>query len=237
MAPWRSEQGSNSASGDPAGNEKSNGRGEKENHMSEVTPITKKPPEQGAREVPDFQVELSPMEDVYRAAGILTPRKGYSINKVVEMLSGEHIRGLSKEMKRVALLMALDAAGVPIDEVLRDAKARQDTLDAYEAQQKEQFEAEWARREEENIQILAELESVKAHYMARVSRNLDGLARERATFASWVTLKQQESQSMADAAKLCSKSLACEPTGPSSAGADMSKAAAAGSHSRSEGIH
>ena len=73
------------------------------------------------------------MEDIYRAAGILLPRKGYSINKVVEMLNSEHIRGLSKEMKRVALLMALDAAGVAIDEVLRDAKARRDALDTYEA--------------------------------------------------------------------------------------------------------
>jgi hypothetical protein len=237
MAPWRNEQGGNSASGDSGGNEKSNGRGEKENLMSDVTPFTKKAPAQGAREVPDFQVELSPMEDIYRAAGIMTPRKGYSINKVVEMLSGEHIRGLSKEMKRVALLMALDAAGVPIDEVLRDAKARQDTLDAYEAQQKEQVEAEWARREEENIQIQAELESVKAHYTARISRNLEGLAREKATFASWVTLKQQECQNMADAAELCSKSSASEPASASPASATMTKAAAAGPHSRSEGIH
>jgi hypothetical protein len=55
------------------------------------------------------------MEDIYRAAGIVGPRRGYSINKVVEMLHSEHIRGLSKEMKRPSVLMTLDAAGVSRD--------------------------------------------------------------------------------------------------------------------------
>ena len=73
------------------------------------------------------------MEDIYRAAGIMVPRKGYTINKVVEMLNSEHMRGLSKEMKRAALLMALDAAGVPVGQVQQDAKARQEALDSYEA--------------------------------------------------------------------------------------------------------
>ena len=59
-----------------------------------------------------FPGELLSMEDIYRAAGIVGPRRGYSINKVVEMLRSEHIRGLSKEMKRALVLMALDAAGV-----------------------------------------------------------------------------------------------------------------------------
>ena len=53
----------------------------------------------------------------------MTPRRGYSINKVVEMLYSDHIRGLSKEMRRASVLMALDAAGVSIEEVLRDAGA------------------------------------------------------------------------------------------------------------------
>jgi uncharacterized membrane-anchored protein YhcB (DUF1043 family) len=127
------------------------------------------------------------------------------------MLHSEHIRGLSKEMRRAAVLMALDAAGIPIDQVLQDAKARQNALDAYEAEQRKQVEAEWSRKAETNTQIQAELERVKAHYMARISRNLDGVAREKATLNSWLTMKQQESQSMAEAAELCSKSTVSEP--------------------------
>jgi hypothetical protein len=37
---------------------------------------------------------------------IAGPGRGYGMNKVVEMLHGEHIRGLSKEMQRASVLMA-----------------------------------------------------------------------------------------------------------------------------------
>jgi hypothetical protein len=127
------------------------------------------------------------MEDIYRAAGIMSPRRGYSVTKVVEMLHSDHTRGLSKEMRRAAVPMALDAAGVSADEVLRDAKIRQDAIDAYGAEQRKQMEAEWARKPDENIQLQAELESVRAHYMERLKRNLDGVAREKSTFGNWLT--------------------------------------------------
>jgi hypothetical protein len=158
-----------------------------------------------------FPGELLSMEDIYRAAGIVGPRRGYSINKVVEMLRSEHIRGLSKEMNRASVLMALDAAGVSIDEVVCDAKARQAAIDTYQVDLRKVFEAQWARKAEENLQIQAELETVKARYMERVRRNLDGVAREKATFGNWLTTKQQEAQSMAEAVELCVKETASSP--------------------------
>jgi len=159
---------------------------------------------------PDSQIELLAMEDIYRAAGIMNPRKGYSINKVIEMLHSEHIRSSSKEIKRASVLMALDAAGISVDEVLQDAKVRQEAIDAYEVQQRKQFEALLAQKAEENVQIQAELERVKARYGERLRRNLDGIAREKATFGNWLTQKQQESQSIAEAVELCLKPQASE---------------------------
>ena len=172
------------------------------------------------------QLELLAMEDIYRMAGILNPRKGYSINKIAEMLNSEHLRGLSKEMKRASVLMALDAAGVTIEEVLQDAQARRDAIDAYEADQRRQFEAQLARKAEENTQIQAELERVKARYTERLRRNLDGIAREKATFGNWLTLKQQEAQSMAEAVDMCAKAPVAEA--PSTALEEVSFAGARG---------
>jgi len=212
IAHWRNQPDGLSGSG----NGNSVGKGEKGNPTPQVAPPPERTPSAPAEQSgASFQVELLPTEDIYRAAGIMAPRKGYSINKVVEMLHSEHIRGLSKEMRRAAVLMALDAAGTPVDEVLRGAKARQDALDSYEAEQRKQVEAEWARKAEENVQIEAELERVKTHYMARISRNLNDVAREKATFSSWLTTKQQESQRMSEAAELCLKSTVSEPaSGP-----------------------
>jgi len=230
--PWQTEpEGRNisgSTNGEANSSGKSNGKNEKETLMPPTQPSEKSV--HSAREVPIFQVELLPMEDIYRAAGIMNARRGYSINKVGEMLNSEHIRGLSKEMKRVALLMALDAAGVPIDEVVQDARARQEALDSYEVQQRKQVEAGWARKAEENIQIQAELESIRAHYMARISRNLEGVAREKATFDNWVTLKRQECQEMAEAAELCLKAPAPETSSLQKVSHASASVAAAGAN-------
>jgi hypothetical protein len=160
-----------------------------------------------------FEAELLPVEDIYRAAGITSPRRGYSIGKVVEMLRSEHLRGASRELRRAAVLMALDAAGVTVDEVLQDAKVRQEAVDAYAAEQRKHAEAQWARKAEENLQIQAELELVKAHYGERIRRNLDGVAREKATFGSWLKAKEQETQGMAEAVEQVLKAPAPgEPT-------------------------
>jgi hypothetical protein len=202
-------------------------KSDKENPMPRFTQPTSssEPSVRSAREVAEFQVELSPIEDIYRAAGIMNPRKGYTINKVVEMLHSRHIRDLSKEMKRAALLMALDTAGVPIDQLQKDAKSRQDALDAHEALQRKHLEAEWARKAEEITLIQAELESIKAHYTARISRNMEGVEREKASFADWLTLTHQETQSMAEAVEMCAKSPGSEPTSASSSD-EIAKASA-----------
>jgi hypothetical protein len=204
--------------------EKPSAKIEKENGM----PSSTQPAEKiASREIPNFQVELLPMEDVFRVAGVTSPPRGYSVSTVIEMVNNEHIRDLSKEMKRAAVLMALDAAGVSIDQIQRDAKARQDALDAYEALQRKQAEAEWARKAEEITQIQAELETIKEHYTARINRCTEALSRDKARFNTWVTTKEQESRNMAEAVELCLKAPAAEAAAPP--GAALAAAASAGS--------
>src|SRR5258708_1589703 len=160
-----------------------------------------------------FQSELLPMEDIYRAAGITSPRRGDSIGKGGGMLRSANFARAGGG--RAAVLMALDAAGVTTDEVLQDAKVRQEAVDAYATEQRKHAEAQWSRKAEENIQIQAELELVKAHYGERIRRNLDGVAREKATFGSWLKAKEQETQGMAEAVEQVLKA-----PGPSEAGSD-----------------
>ena len=233
-APWNHREEEPAASGEGRGNDRLESTShEKEKTMPLPQPMQtpEKPAPYAAREVPTFQVELLSMEDIYRTAGIVSPRKGYSITKIVEMLNSEHIRGLSKETKRAAILMALDAAGVTVEQVQRDARARQGALDAYENEQRKRTEAEWSRKAEEITHIQAELESIKAHYTARISRNMEALARDKARFNNWITTKEQESQSMAEAIELCSKIPSSEPaaTAPSRSVALTTDTAKAGS--------
>ena len=149
--------------------------------------------------------DLLSMDDIYRAAGILAPRMGYSIRKVADMLASDHLRGVSDEMKRASVLMALDAAGISVDEVLRDAAMRQSAINSYESDQWEHFEEYWAAKAAENSHIQSELERITAQYQERIKRNLDEIAREKVIFATWQTMKQQEAQRTGEAAGICSK--------------------------------
>lgn len=210
LAPWHHQpeglgiSGEVNAEGNGGGNGNGkSGTGNPALHASQ--PAGKMPAHVAEEAVTHFQADLLPLEDIYSAAGIVSLRKGYNINKVVEMLRSEHIRGLSKEMKRAVVLMALDVAGVSLEQVQQDAKAREQALDSYAAEQQKQAEVEWARKAEENIQIQADLERIKTHYTARITRNLDGVARQKSAFSAWLTMKQQEAQSISEAMELCLK--------------------------------
>jgi hypothetical protein len=159
-----------------------------------------------------YQSELLPLEEIYMAAGIVSPRRGYTIKKVVEMLHSEHLGGLSKEMRRASVMMALDAAGISVDEVLRDAQMRLETIKSYEKNQKQLWEAEWGRKEEEHRQLKAELEQIRARFTERMKQTLDGIARDRARFGTWLTTMHEETQSIAEAAELCMKATPPAPS-------------------------
>jgi hypothetical protein len=171
------------------------------------------------------QTDLLSYEDIYRAAGILSPDSGYGIHKVVDMLNSDRIRNLSPEIKRASVLMALDAASTSTDDLLRDATRRQQALSSYDAGQQKQLEEFEARKAQENAQIQAEMERVTAHYAERIQHNQDQVAREKETLRNWQMQKQHESQRISEVIELCAK----QPSSPP----PLSNAAAAASSSPS----
>jgi hypothetical protein len=149
--------------------------------------------------------ELQSFEEIYTSAGIRSPKLGYSIMKVIDMLDCEHIRDLSKDTKRASLLMALDAAGVPVDEVLQDAMLRQHALNSYETAQRRRVEEYEARKNQENQAIQAEMDRVMAQYLARINATLDEIAREKDGLRKWQMRKEEEAQRIAEGVSLCVK--------------------------------
>ncbi len=165
-----------------------------------------------APETSDAGHPLLSYEDIYHAGGILDPPSGYGIQKVVDMLNSDRIRDLSNDIKRVSVLMALDAAGASADDVLQDATRRQQALDAYEAGQRRQLEELEARKAQENSQIEAELERLKVHYAERVQRNRDQVERQKEILRNWKMAMQHEGQRISDVIDLCRKPSASAAT-------------------------
>ncbi len=168
--------------------------------------------------------DLLSYEDIYHAAGILSPRSGYGIHKVVDMLNSDRIRNLSPDIKRASVLMALDAAGASAEDLLQDATRRQQALASYEAGQQKQLQEFEARKEHEIAQIQAEMERVTAHYSERIQHSHDQVAQEKEALRNWQVQKQFEARRIAEVIDLCSKQAVASPASTAAAAASATTA-------------
>jgi hypothetical protein len=142
-------------------------------------------------------------DQVYQNATIKPPRLPYNILKVSEMVSSTHLATMSPEAKRCSLLMALEAAGVAVEDVLQDAVIRQRALADYEENQRARLKNFEQSKTDENNKIQAELDRLTKLHMDRIQANLDEVAREQDNFRAWQKSKQQESQRITEAAAYC----------------------------------
>jgi hypothetical protein len=172
----------------------------------------------GDRSLAPPRGDLLLLEDIYRTAGIIEPRMGYSITKVVEMLRSDRLRGLGDEVKRASVLMALTAAGIPLGDILQDAAQRQAAVAAYEVEQRKKFEDYWSRRAEENSALQTEMERVTRQYVERMNRNLTEVQQEKEAFQKWQTAMQHEVLQISEAVTLCAQPAVYETSSEQPAG-------------------
>jgi hypothetical protein len=142
-------------------------------------------------------------DHIYNTAAVKPPRLSYGILKVAEMVNSDHLAGMSNETRRCALLMALEAAGAEIEDLLQDAVVRQRALGDYEDAQQERLRHFESAKQDENRTIQAELDRLTGQFMSRIQANLDEVAREQDNFQAWQKRKQQEAQRITEAAAFC----------------------------------
>jgi hypothetical protein len=144
-----------------------------------------------------------PFEQIYQNAAIKPPRLAYNILKVAEMLRSQHLEGMSTESRRCSLLMALEAAGAELEDLLQDAVVRQRALNDFEDAELNRLKELEARKGAENREIQAELDRLTGQYMSLIQANVDAVAREQDNFRAWQKRKQQEVQRITEAATIC----------------------------------
>ena len=136
---------------------------------------------------------------VYDAAKIAAPAHGYTVLKVAEMLQSEHIRSLPAEVKRKSVLVALDAAGVKVADVVEDAVRRDRALDTYERVLLKSLEDLRAQTSSENKQIEDEITQRVAELRAKIAENNKRTKAEQDEFHAWQARKRQEEETIAEA--------------------------------------
>jgi hypothetical protein len=151
------------------------------------------------RDAPPAVTEFKSFEEIYEGLAV-QPNGTYDILKVAAMTRSPYLATMSAEAKRSSLMMALEAAGVDIEDVLQDAMMRQRALDHCEEQEQKRLQQLEDRKLQENSVIQAELDVVTAQFLRRIQANLDDVERERQAFQAWQKRKQQESNRIAEAA-------------------------------------
>ena len=138
-------------------------------------------------------------DEIYSAAEIPPAPQGFTILKVAQMLESEHIRNLPSDVKRSSVLVALDAAGVDIKDVIQDAVRRDRALDGYERVQNRASEELEARKTKENSEIQAQIDKYVTEQRAKIQSNNEEVSREKERFTGWRLKKQQEEKKIAAA--------------------------------------
>lgn len=158
---------------------------------SDLVPEAPVPPVADAATTADLSI-------VYESAKITAPAHGYTVLKVAEMMQSEHIRELPPEVRRKSVLVALDAAGVKIDDVVQDAVRRDRALDTYERVLQQHLDQLTASTAAENKQLEEEVARRVAELRAQIDENTRRLATDQAELQAWRTRKQQEEALIAE---------------------------------------
>jgi hypothetical protein len=154
------------------------------------------PPRRVARS--EVAADVTDFAAVYKEAGIALPPHGYGIDRVAEMLEGKRLASLSREVKATAVLAALEAARVDVQDVIEDGIRRDKALDAFEAA-KEREVVERKAAAESRIQSLRRdldelLKKINSEIEALKQQSLEA----ETAFAQLQVRKRQEEQRLHD---------------------------------------
>jgi hypothetical protein len=136
--------------------------------------------------------------EIYAAAQIAVPAHGYTIFKIADMLQSEHIRSLPSGVKKSTILVALEAAGVKLEDVIADAVQRDRALDTFEAVQQRSLDDFEKAKAAENQALQAEMDRIVAEKRAAMQKNETEIAAAREKLRSWTLQKAQEEQRISD---------------------------------------
>jgi hypothetical protein len=146
--------------------------------------------------------ELPPSFDqIYNTVGIKTPSHGFNIYKIDEMLKSPLLKDMNTEAKKNAILLALEATKVSIDEVIHDAIKRNRALDSYERFEEQKVQEFENRKSEDNKKIQEDIERYFNEKREQIQRNDKLVQTAKEKFKNWLSLKKAEEQKIYEALK------------------------------------
>lgn len=135
---------------------------------------------------------------VYQEAGIELPLHGYGIQKVAEMLESKRLASMSREVKAAAVLAALEAASVPVRDVIKDAVLRDNALDAFEAAKDQEVKDLRQRAETRIVAIKEEIDAFLREKNAEIESLKQASEQAQKALIDLQTRKRREEDRLQD---------------------------------------
>ncbi len=145
----------------------------------------------------DTPSELSiPLEEIYTAAGISGKPDDWTIEKLGLMVAEESEKAKSREDIQKAVLDRLQAKGVSTEALIRDAIARDQALDAFEARVADKMQARNQACGKRMAEIDAQIASLRQE-KTQIETSLDADSRK---WREWKRMKRSQERVMASSA-------------------------------------
>jgi hypothetical protein len=167
--------------------------------------------ERSAGQAAQPTIQTPSISEVYAQAGVRVPPHGFSILKVAEMLSSVHIRELTPDAKRAAVLLTLEASNIQVNEVTEDAARRERVLNDYEARQLQIFQNYKTGKAQQSQETQAEIDRLTEQLRLLIQANEKEIASEKNRLDEWRTRKREEERKIRTAASLFATTLAQQP--------------------------
>ncbi len=184
------------------------GRGTALAEEAHVTPsgLSSPPLPIGSESTPKpVAAKLPSFDEIYRKSTCksASTTAEYTILKVADMVNSDELHGLAPAVRHSALMMALKAAGIAVEDLLQDAVQRQRALNESEEAQLQRLQEFETARLRENERLSKEMETICAQYRTRIAAGVEEIEREREALHEWQDRKAREQRRIAEAAAAC----------------------------------
>jgi hypothetical protein len=142
----------------------------------------------------DSPADVTDFAAVYEEAQVPAPFGGYGVDRMAEILESRRLASLPREVRVAAVMASLEAAGVSLPQVVRDAVLRERALAAFVVAKERDVAALKQRVETRVATLRREIES----FVSEKNAEIDGLTRggdsAGSAFAQLQLRKRQEEE-------------------------------------------
>lgn len=137
------------------------------------------------------------LEQIYASAGIQPPAHGFTVYRLIEMLEGEEFRGLDSPTRAkviAGVLRRLPTGAVEVEDIVRDAAARDRALDAFERFLSDRVVRQEKDAEEKNAALQQQIDELTIANTQLMDANRASVAQEKVRLERWRARKREEEE-------------------------------------------